>query len=59
MVSQMLRLTMVSKGSPRMFGYVLADAVEDDDRILNGESNHGQDGRQEQGINLPAEQQPE
>ncbi len=53
MVSRMDRLATISRLSDGRRGDVLTHAVEQNDGVLEGESNHGQDGCQEQRVHFP------
>ena len=52
-------LTIAPNGSPGVPDPVLADAVEDDDRVVDAEPDDRQQGGHEQGVELEAEEEAE
>ena len=57
-VCRIVWLTMASNGSPA-WRAVLADPVEDDDRVVDAEADDGQHRGHEQGVDLDVEERAE
>ena len=52
-------LTISANGSPGVARPVLADAVEDDDRVVHAEADDGQHRGDEQAVDLDVEERPQ